>query len=197
MARVDDFNGLPEEDLRRALGECCSSARWAEAVAAGRPYPTLAALLAASDAAVARLGEADLRSALAGHPRLGDRRFATGTAGAQSRAAGWSTKEQAGVSGADAAAAQALADGNAAYEQCFGHIYLACATGRSAVELLALLRERLGNDRRTEWGVVAAELAKINQIRLRKLAGGARAGEGGDAGYGSDSSAGVTGGSGS
>ncbi len=65
----------------------------------------------------------------------------------------------------------ALEEGNAEYERRFGHIYLACATGRSASELLAFLRERLGNDDETEWTVVASELAKINQIRLRKLLG--------------------------
>ena len=65
----------------------------------------------------------------------------------------------------------ALADGNAEYERRFGHIYLVCATGKSGQELLAILRERLGNDRDTEWKVVAAELAKINRLRLRKLLG--------------------------
>jgi 2-oxo-4-hydroxy-4-carboxy-5-ureidoimidazoline decarboxylase len=64
---------------------------------------------------------------------------------------------------------QALADGNEAYEQRFNHIYLVCATGRSAGELLALLRERLGNDPGTEWEVVRRELAKINRIRLAGL----------------------------
>src|SRR5215470_14229722 len=69
-----------------------------------------------------------------------------------------------------------LAEGNAAYERRFGHIYLACATGQTAAELLAFLRERLDNDPGAERRVVAAELAKINQIRLRKLVGQAGAG---------------------
>ncbi len=68
---------------------------------------------------------------------------------------------------------QALADGNAAYERRFGHIYLVCATGRTAGELLALLTARLENDPDTEWGVVRSELQQINRIRLRKLLGGA------------------------
>jgi 2-oxo-4-hydroxy-4-carboxy-5-ureidoimidazoline decarboxylase len=96
---------------------------------------------------------------MAGHPRIGERH----------EPAGWSGQEQAGVRAADEDLTRALADGNAAYEQRFGHIYLACATGRDAAGLLAFLRSRLGNDRETEWGVVASELAKINQIRLRKL----------------------------
>ncbi len=158
MASVDEFNGLPANAARQALQACCPAGRWIDAVAAGRPYPSVGSLLGASDAAVAALGEADLLEALGGHPRIGD-----------AKPAGWSRQEQAEVSGADAGLRQALADGNASYEQRFGHIYLACATGRSAAELLAFLRERLGNDRKTEWRVVACELARINQIRLAKL----------------------------
>lgn len=159
---LDEFNALDDEAAGRALTACCSSPAWVGAMADHRPYPTMDSLLTASDAAVAGLGEQGLRAALAGHPRIGD------------RSAGWSSQEQAGVSGADVAVRQALAEGNARYEAAFGHIYLACATGRSATELLAFLRERLGNDRETEWRVVASELTKINQIRLGKLIAGAQ-----------------------
>jgi len=171
MPSVDEFNRLPDQAAREALGPCCSSGRWIDAIVAGRPYPGMDALLAASDAAVAALGVKDLEQALAGHPRIGDRRVTA------DGPAGWSGQEQAGVAGAGAAMRQALADGNAAYERRFGHIYLACATGRNAAELLELLRERLDNGAAAEWHVVAAELAKINQIRLRKLAGDPRPGD--------------------
>jgi 2-oxo-4-hydroxy-4-carboxy-5-ureidoimidazoline decarboxylase len=125
----------------------------------GRPYASADQLLGRSDESVARLAPADLEQALAGHPRIGERH------GADDR----SRREQAGVLGADPATIQALADGNEAYERRFGHIYLVCATGRSAGELLALLQERLGNEPETEWGVVRGELAKINRIRLATL----------------------------
>src|SRR5690242_20573727 len=137
MPIVGEFNRLPGEAARRELRACCSSGRWIEAVAGGRPYDSQAALLAASDAAVAELSEAELREALAGHPRIGDRQVA----------GGWSGQEQAGVRDAEASLRQSLDEGNAEYERRFGHIYLACATGRTAAELLAFLRERLGNDR--------------------------------------------------
>lgn len=161
MPSLLEFNRLPDEAVRQKLRRCCSSGRWIGAVAAGRPYRDLAALVAASDAAAATLSEADLREAMAGHPRIGESR----------EPPGWSGQEQAGVRSAGDDVRRALGDGNAAYEQRFGHIYLACATGRNAAELLALLQARLGNDRKTEWGVVASELAKINEIRLRKLLG--------------------------
>jgi 2-oxo-4-hydroxy-4-carboxy-5-ureidoimidazoline decarboxylase len=179
VIELADFNALPGDAAGQALRDCCSSGRWIDAVAAGRPYRSAAELLAASDAAVAQMSEPDLRDALAGHPRIGERLApATGSVRGEGAArpgghgrASWSSQEQARVGEADAATRQALADGNLAYEQRFGHIYLACATGRSADELLAFLRDRLGNDRETEWRVVAAELAKINRIRLRKLIG--------------------------
>ena len=175
-ARLAEFNGLPADAARQALLDCCSSARWADAVAAGRPYASVAGLHGRSDAAVTGLAPGDLRDALAGHPRIGERtggRGGQGDARDDSVADGWSRAEQAGLAGTAAATMQALADGNAAYERRFGHIYLVCATGRTAGELLALLTARLENDPDTEWGVVRSELQQINRIRLRKLLGGA------------------------
>jgi 2-oxo-4-hydroxy-4-carboxy-5-ureidoimidazoline decarboxylase len=161
MSGMDDLNALSADAARQALSACCSSERWVLAVTAGRPYSSVSDLLAASDAAVAAMSEADLSEALDGHPRLGERHVT-----------GWSSQEQAGVAGADARIRAALAVGNAEYEERFGHVYLACATGSGAAELLGFLRERLANEPEAEWRVVASELAKINQLRLRKLVGG-------------------------
>jgi 2-oxo-4-hydroxy-4-carboxy-5-ureidoimidazoline decarboxylase len=151
------FNGLADADAVAALLGCCLARRWAEQVAAGRPYQSVAAAVAASDDAVAGLTDQDLRQALAGHPRIGERQ------------GGWSGGEQAGVDRADPALARDLAEGNAAYERRFGHIYLVCATGRSGPELLDLLRRRLANEPEAERQVVRRELAKINALRLRSL----------------------------
>ena len=155
---LETFNALPVGLTRKRLLDCCSSERWALTVTSGRPYASVGEILARSDESVAGLDQGDLEQALAGHPRIG--------AGS---AAGWSRREQAGVQGADRATMQALAEGNQAYERRFGHVYLVCATGRSAGELLALLQERLGHDSGTEWGIVRRELGKINRIRLRQL----------------------------
>lgn len=139
----------------RDLVALCASPRWAREVAAGRPYGTLDALLAAADRA---LTDADLDPAMAGHPRIGDR-----TAGGRSR------REQSAVGSAGADVLDALAAGNRAYEERFGHVYLVCATGRSAEDLLATLHARLRHDPATERAVALAELAAINRIRIAQL----------------------------
>jgi 2-oxo-4-hydroxy-4-carboxy-5-ureidoimidazoline decarboxylase len=132
-------------------------------MAAGRPYADADALLGESDRAVRALGRDDLAEALAGHPRIGER-----AAGFSTEAA-WSRQEQAGAGDAGAETQAALQAGNRTYEERFGHVFLISASGRSAEEMLAALRDRLGNDPDTEWGVVAEELRKINRLRLERL----------------------------
>jgi 2-oxo-4-hydroxy-4-carboxy-5-ureidoimidazoline decarboxylase len=149
---IDDV--LTEAGLR----QCCAADAWVHAIAAGRPYPDEDALGAASDKATLALDDAGLAQALAGHPRIGERVHG-----------GWSGQEQSGVTGAGDDVRAQLATANAEYEQRFGYVYLVCATGRSADELLAICRARLANDPNVERGVVRKELAKINRLRLQKL----------------------------
>ncbi len=154
------FNALPAEQARDALLARCSSRAWAERVDAGRPYASTAQLYAAADEAVAAMAEEDLDEALAGHPRIGERP----ASGHSASSAGWSAREQSGVTGSDE-----LAAANREYEERFGHVYLVCATGRTGPELLEILRQRLRNDPATERRVVREELGKINKIRLQRL----------------------------
>ena len=166
------FHGLPAADTRGLLLACCAAEPWAGRLLAGRPYPTVAALLRESDEAVASLTVPELADALAGHPRIGEQ-VPAGREPAGSRPAGWSGQEQSGMATADAPTRQAIAELNAAYEARFGHIYLVCATGRTAAELLVLLQARLGHGDAAEWRTVRSELQQINRIRLRKLLAGA------------------------
>ena len=154
---ITEFDELPVAEAERELRAVCAAPRWAREMAAGAPYGTVEALQAAAEAA---LTDADLDEAMAGHPRIGDR-----------AAGGASRREQRGVAYADAAVLTALADGNRAYEERFGHVYLVCATGRSAEDLLATLRNRLGNDAETERKVALRELAAINRIRIERMVG--------------------------
>ena len=160
------FNTAADGELRPRLVSCCAADRWVEQMLAGRPYATEAELLAVSDGATAALDDAALAQALAGHPRIGDRVAAHAGEG---RATAWSRQEQSGVASAEAGVSAALQAANAAYEHRFGHVYLVCASGRTATELLDICRARLDNDPVTERGVVLQELANINRLRLGKL----------------------------
>ncbi len=131
---------------------------------AGRPYADRTALHAAAERCWGALSPAGWREAFAHHPRIGE---AAGPRG--SATAAWAGAEQAGATGADAATLAALAEGNRAYEARFGHVFLVCATGRGAAEMLALLRARLANEPAAELRVAAAEQAKITRLRLEKL----------------------------
>lgn len=151
------LNALPADHAVEALVGCCAAPGWARRVAAGRPYETVDDLLAAADAAWAAREPGDLEAAMAGHPRIGERRLT-----------GWSRQEQSGV-GSDDQTVAALREANAAYEDRFGHVFLICATGRGPGDILAELRRRMSNDPDTERTVVAGEIGKINAIRLRQL----------------------------
>ena len=129
----------------------------------GWPYPDVDAMLAASDRAVENLDPDDVAEALAAHPRIGQRASGTSTE------ATWSRQEQASVADADTEVQRALHDGNLAYEKRFGHVFLIHASGRSAPEILAALRERLDNDPDTEEKVATEELRKITRSRLERL----------------------------
>ncbi|MFG1944642.1 2-oxo-4-hydroxy-4-carboxy-5-ureidoimidazoline decarboxylase [Nonomuraea sp. NPDC048826] len=159
------FNALDQEDAEKELLACCASRAFAREVAARRPYPDQERLTETAGQAVLALDWPAVLEALSAHPRIGER-----PAG-DSREAAWSRREQAGVGDEQRAA---LAEGNRAYEERFGHVYLVCATGRTGAEMLRLLRERLGHDEETERRTVREELAKITRLRAGKLAEGDR-----------------------
>jgi 2-oxo-4-hydroxy-4-carboxy-5-ureidoimidazoline decarboxylase len=162
MTWLDRLNASANDDRSTgALTACCASPDWVARVLAARPFANAEELYAASDEAIAAVDDAAIADALAAHPRIGER--PSGPDGA------WSRQEQAGVSSAASAVLADIADANAEYERQFGHVYLVCATGKSAEELLDICRARLGNDAATEAGVVREELAKITRIRLGKL----------------------------
>ncbi|MFD0530759.1 2-oxo-4-hydroxy-4-carboxy-5-ureidoimidazoline decarboxylase [Kitasatospora arboriphila] len=160
---LESLAAAPAADLRETLLEICSSPRWAEAVAAARPWRDRTALLDANAAAMAVLDTADLADAMASHARIGTPKAGDAT----------SEREQAGIRGADSALLDDLREANAAYEAKFGHVFLICATGRTAATMLASLRERHPNDAATEREIVRGELRKINDIRINRLLDGA------------------------
>ena len=163
---LDALNALSPERAREELLRCCGSERWAGAVLAARPFADKAALLAASDAAWAKTGEADWREAFSHHPRIGGKDALRAKFAAT---AAWAQGEQAGAAAAGEAVLDALAKGNAEYESRFGFLFIVCATGKTAAEMLDLLKSRLTNEAAAEMRLAAGEQNKITKIRLEKL----------------------------
>ena len=157
---LETFNAADEDTARALLLRCAAVPRWAAEVAAARPFPDVAAVLAAARTAARPWTDAEVDAALARHPRIGERPPGGGAEAAHSR------REQAGVDAGDADLAARLRAGNRAYEDRFGHVFLIRAAGRSAEEILAALDERLGNDPVTERRVVAEQLREIAVLRL-------------------------------
>ncbi len=163
------WNELPLNDAARELLPCCGSNAWAAAMASRRPIQDEPSLLAASDIAWQNLSEADWLEAFRSHPRIGES-HAENAVTAQS--VEWSAQEQHNAAAADEAVKMALKWGNREYEQKFGRTFIVCATGKSASELLEILRRRLHNDEATELQQAAEEQRKIMHIRLKKWLAG-------------------------
>jgi 2-oxo-4-hydroxy-4-carboxy-5-ureidoimidazoline decarboxylase len=148
-------------DADAMLRRCCGAQRWVEGMLARRPFGDDATLLRVADEVWATMGDEDVLEALSHHPEIGgdlDRLREK-----------WAGSEQSGVDRADEATLVALRDGNVRYRETFGHIFVVCATGKSAARMLALLQARLGNDPAVELAVAAAEQAEITKLRLEKL----------------------------
>ena len=160
------FNTLTPSAAEAALRACCGSSRWNEWMREGRPYATVAELLAAADATWSWTSADDWHEAFRAHPRIGETKAAAGQ-GATARQ--WSAAEQAGTRDATDAKRAELAEVNRAYEARFGFIYIVCATGRTLDEMLAFARERLAHDPATELRLAAAEQHRITRLRLEKL----------------------------
>ena len=159
------WNDAPLNVATAQILPCCGSKTWAREMAARRPFQDEGALLAASDETWRKLIESDWMEAFNSHPRIGESSAQHSSA---ERLTAWAMQEQKKVAEAGDAAKIALAEGNREYEHKFGRIFIVCATGKSAAELLEILGRRLHNDPRTELYEAAEQQRQIIQIRLRK-----------------------------
>lgn len=160
-----NLNALAPAEAEAALLACCGSRAWARWMESRRPYRDLADLLETADRVWWSLAPADWREAFAAHPRIGETKK-----DGEDQARRWSAEEQSGAAGARAPVLAELAEANRIYEERFGHLFIVCATGKSAEEMLALLRARLDHDEETELRAAAEEQRKITRIRLEKMA---------------------------
>ncbi|MGI8664468.1 MAG: 2-oxo-4-hydroxy-4-carboxy-5-ureidoimidazoline decarboxylase [Jatrophihabitans sp.] len=160
---LDEFGRLAEPVATALLADCCSSQEWSARLLAGRPYRWLEELLAGSDAAIGALDQRALLEVVQSHPRLGER-----PAG-DTVAAAWSRAEQAGALGSARTVEAALRQANLDYEQRFDHVFLSCATGKGAAELVAEIGSRIANEPDAELEVARTELRKIVRTRLERV----------------------------
>jgi 2-oxo-4-hydroxy-4-carboxy-5-ureidoimidazoline decarboxylase len=160
---LEEFNAEPAARAAEALRACNAAPRFAAEVLAGRPYPDADALVAAAERISRALPWDEVAAALAAHPRIGDR---VSGSSAEARA---SRREQGSIRDAGDDVRRALLDGNRAYEERFGHVFLIRAAGRAPEEMLTELRRRLGNDEAAERAEVTEQLAQITGLRVRGL----------------------------
>lgn len=166
MAGLDRINAASPAESEAALFRCCGCAGWATAVTAARPFASTEALFDVAAKSWAKASRADILEAFSHHPRIGDREsLRTRFPGTHA----WSSAEQGAIEGAAESVLDELVQANDDYEARFGHIFIVCASGRTAPEMLALLRARLANDPDTELKIAAAEQMKITRLRLEKL----------------------------
>ena len=159
-----EWNNADEQTATEAMLACCSASRWAAEMIALRPIATIVALSDAADRAWSTMAEPDWIEAFACHPRIGERKASS----ASVTFAAWSEQEQSGAASAPSIILRELAELNLLYEQRFGFTYIVCATGKTASEMLDLLRRRLANDRMAELREAAEQQRQIMQIRLGK-----------------------------
>lgn len=168
MSAAARLDAASDADALAMLTRCCGATRWAREMTTRRPFGSDHALFGVADAVWATMEREDVLEALTHHPRIGadigELRKKYGST------ADWAAGEQSGAAAAGEETLRALRDGNARYEARFDHVFVVCATGKSATEMLALLEARLPNDAETELRIAAAEQAKITRIRLEKLA---------------------------
>ena len=163
----EELNKASQEDAGKVLRQCCTSDKWIAGLLARRPFAESSELSSAADEVWSELAEEDFLQAFDGHPKIGDvGSLKEKYANTKALAAG----EQSSMETADDLVIAALAQGNEDYQRKFGFIFIVCATGKSAGEMLALLLERLPNTRDEELLNAAEEQRKIFQLRLEKLA---------------------------
>ncbi|HAA56533.1 MAG TPA: OHCU decarboxylase [Myxococcales bacterium] len=161
------LNGLDDEQCKEALTRCCGAHRWVEQMMNKRPFASDEQVFSEAESIWQSLGREDILEAFTHHPKIGAnvdelrKKF--------QKTHTWSSQEQASVQEADEETLQALAQGNRDYEARFGYIFIVCATGKSAQEMLTLLQARIHNEDEKELSIAAGEQQKITKIRLEKL----------------------------
>lgn len=166
---LEHLNSVTADDAEAEFLKCCGSRNWARRVTTARPFASFDELIASADQIWWALEPGDWLEAFHSHPKIGEKKAAAETTAAAQK---WSEDEQSGIRDSAQQTIVELAELNRAYEEKFGFIFIVCASGKSSDEMLAILRNRLGNTPDEELRNAAAEQAKITRLRLRKLIDG-------------------------
>jgi 2-oxo-4-hydroxy-4-carboxy-5-ureidoimidazoline decarboxylase len=163
---LDEFNNLDTESLINSLNSCCTSTKWQSEVAKQRPFKDLNNLFSLQEKSWLALEKKDFLEAFDGHPKIGD---VSSLKKKYAHTKDLAEGEQSGVNSASDEVVSELSKLNLEYDDKFGYIFIVCATGKSALEMLNLLKERIENEPEVELRIAAIEQAKITKIRLEKL----------------------------
>ena len=163
-AALEAWNQADETAAFDEMIACCGASRWASAMVALRPISSVLELSEAADRVWGTMTEPDWIQAFACHPRIGEGKAAHAVA----KSAAWSRQEQSTAAGSAEEVMAEIAAGNSLYEERYGFTYIVCATGKSAEELLAILKRRLASNREAELREAAEQQRQITQIRLGK-----------------------------
>jgi OHCU decarboxylase len=163
---IKRLNDLSAPDATAEFLKCCGSTRWAQEMAAARPFDSQEELFARAEVISSSIEDEDWLEAFRAHPKIGGKKATTAQSHQEQK---WSAQEQSGVSEASAGTISQLAERNREYEDRFGFIFIVCASGKSPDEMLAILNSRLDNDPQTELRIAGEEQRKITRLRLEKL----------------------------
>lgn len=164
--KLNELNRAAKETAKTDFLNCCGSQTWARKMTAARPFADAVALIKQAEEIWRNLDARDWLEAFAAHPKIGAKKSAPKQ---QAQSAEWSRGEQSGTQNADEIILNELAEANNLYERKFGYIFIVCATGKTAEEMLGLCRARLKNSDDEEIKIAAEEQRKITEIRLKKL----------------------------
>lgn len=164
--QLSELNSLEAERAAEEFTKCCGSSSWVQGMVKARPFRDAAHLFEVAHQVWDECSEADGLEAFTHHPKIGGKEELAKKFASTSE---WASGEQASVKEASEAVLDALSQGNIDYETKFGYIFIVCATGKTAQEMLDLLQQRLPNPPETEIGIAMGEQMKITIIRLQKL----------------------------
>lgn len=163
---IHELNHLPPGQQKETLFRCCGSTAWVNKMLEVFPVEDFVDLTEDAEEKWYECSEADWKEAFSHHPKIGDteslkKKFAD--------TAQWASGEQSGVNTASEEVIKQLAEGNRQYEEKFGYIFIVCATGKSADEMLQMLNARLPNSPGEEIKIAADQQMQITKLRLQKL----------------------------